>query len=642
MNYKRIKKQFKSHKNISKLTSLVLAGLLTVSLAACTSTSAGESSTGQAETSAASTDLTSSGSADTNASAEVTSVAYVDTSDLFTDRDLDPSYEEADSVSIILSDSGTTCKSKAVSIDGRTITISDKGIYVISGSLSDGQIIIDADDEKVQLILNGVSISSSSSAAIYVKQADKVFITLSEGTENILSTTGEYVAIDDNSIDAVIYSKDDLVLNGEGILNISNGYGHGIVSKDDLKITSGSYNITASSCGLSGKDSLLIADGTFVIEAGTDCLHSSNDEDESLGSIVIENGSFTLSAGSDAIDGSGTVQIDNGSFVISAEDDAVHSDTTTIIKGGNIFVSKCYEGLEGNAVIINDGVINITATDDGINAAGGNDNSGFGPSGGKDSFRSDSSASYIQINGGNITINSSGDGVDANGSLYVTGGYTFVNGSTDNGNGALDYDTNGVISGGTFIALGASGMAMNFSESSQGSILVNLSSSYSASDQITLSDESGNEIISITAAKKGNSVLISSPDITSDGKYTLTAGDTSTQISMDGSNIYGSVFSFGGGGFGGGPGGNFGSGFGGDTNGRPGGGFGGNPPDGFENFDGERPDFPDNFDGEKPDFPDNFDGEKPDFSTDFNGDKFDFSNGFNGEKPEFPDDSNDK
>ncbi len=560
MNYKKI---------IHRTGALLLSGLLATSLAACAAgtgesgnilnthtesissgavnSSGSGSGSGSADSSDSGSETSSESSSSENGVSDVavTQTSYIDTTDLFSNRDLDPSYDSKDASTIKLSDSGSSSDSKSVKTNGSVITITGEGIYVLSGSLSDGQIVVDADDAKVQLVLDGVSVSSSSSAAIYVKNADKVFITLAEGSKNSLATTGEYVAIDENNIDAVIYAKDDIVLNGSGSLTVSNGYGHGIVGKDDIKVTGGTYKITASSSGINAKDSLRICGGSFTINAGTDALHASNDEDDSLGYIYINGGTFELSASSDAIDGSSVVQIDDGDFSINAGDDGIHCDLTTVINGGEINVLKSYEGIEGTKVIVNGGNINVYASDDGLNAAGGNDGSGFGPMGG-DMFRTTSSDSYIMIGGGRLYINSDGDGVDANGALYVTGGYTRVDGPVNSGNGALDYDSEGTISGGTFIALGSSGMAMNFNSAEQGSILVN-AGSFSAGDKIKLTDANGNVLLETEAVKTGNSILISSGDLNAVETYTLTVGSTVTEIDMAGNAIYGSGPGFGGG-----------------------------------------------------------------------------------------------
>lgn len=260
--------------------------------------------------------------------------------DMFTDRDLDVGYEESDSVKISLSDDSTTVSSGSsdnsstddtvdgVTVDGNVITITSGGTYIISGTLSEGQLVVDADDEKVQLVLDNADITCATSAAIYVKSAGKTFITLAEGSENILMNTAGFEAIDDNNIDAVIFSKDDLTLNGSGTLTINSENGHGIVSKDDLKITGGTYNITAASHALSGKDSVRIAAGTFNLVSGKDGIHSENADDSSKGYVYIAGGEFTIDSTGDGIDASNIVQIDDGTFDITAGGGAENSTKT--------------------------------------------------------------------------------------------------------------------------------------------------------------------------------------------------------------------------------------------------------------------------------------------------------------------------
>lgn len=250
--------------------------------------------------------------------------------DMFTDRDLDVGYEESDSVKISLSDDSTTVSSGSsdnsstddtvdgVTVDGNVITITSGGTYIISGTLTEGQLVVDSDDEKVQLVLDNADITCATSAAIYVKSAGKTFITLAEGSENILMNTAEFETIDDNNIDAVIFSQDDLALNGSGTLTINSENGHGIVSKDDLKITGGTYNITAASHALSGKDSVRIAAGTFNLVSGKDGIHSENSDDSSKGYVYIAGGEFTVDSTGDGIDASNIVQIDDGTFDITA------------------------------------------------------------------------------------------------------------------------------------------------------------------------------------------------------------------------------------------------------------------------------------------------------------------------------------
>lgn len=215
-----------------------------------------------------------------------------------------------------------------VSISGNIITITKEGTYVLSGALSEGQIVVDADSVKVQLVLDNADITCASSAAIYVKNANKAFITLAEGSENILMNTAEYEAIDDNNIDAVIFSKDDLTLNGKGTLTINSEYGHGIVSKDDLKLVGGTYNITAENHALSGKDSVRIAEGTYNLTSGKDGIHSENADDDEKGFVYIASGDFTIESTGDGIDASYVVQIDDGAFDITAGGGAENATKT--------------------------------------------------------------------------------------------------------------------------------------------------------------------------------------------------------------------------------------------------------------------------------------------------------------------------
>lgn len=290
--------------------------------------------------------------------------------DMFTDRDLDVGYEESDSVKISLSDDSTTVSSGSsdnsstddtvdgVTVDGNVITITSGGTYIISGTLTEGQLVVDADDEKVQLVLDNADITCATSAAIYVKSAGKTFITLAEGSENILMNTAEFEAIDDNNIDAVIFSKDDLALNGSGTLTINSENGHGIVSKDDLKITGGTYNITAASHALSGKDSVRIAAGTFNLVSGKDGIHSENADDSSKGYVYIAGGEFTIDSTGDGIDASNIVQIDGGTFDITAGGGVENSTKTHEDnmmggpgggKGPQMGEAPSGKGLDGNA-----------------------------------------------------------------------------------------------------------------------------------------------------------------------------------------------------------------------------------------------------------------------------------------------------
>ena len=324
--------------------------------------------------------------------------ALLDAGELFTSRDLEQSADLSEAQTLTVS-------------DGQQITISSEGGYVLRGSAKNATVIVDADSSaKVQLVLDGLSITNDDFPCIYVKSADKVFLTTL--SDSSLSVTGTFVSDGDTNTDAVIFSKDDLTLNGTGTLTVSST-DNGVSSKDDLKVTGGSYIISASSKCLEGKDSICIAGGDFSLTAGSDGLHAENDEDESLGYIYIGGGSFSVSANDDGIHGTAFVQIDGGSLQIAAA-----------------------EGIEGSFVQINDGTISIQSWDDGINAA---NKSGAYPV-------------CVEINGGDISIAMSAgdtDGIDANGSIAVNGGSISITGSS-----GFDYDGTAQLNGGTVVVNG--------------------------------------------------------------------------------------------------------------------------------------------------------------------------------------------
>lgn len=460
-----------------------------------------------------------SGSSEIGQMESAESVSMVDPSDMFTERDLEIGYDEETSAQITLYGESASSHSDAVQISGSTVTITEEGTYILSGTLNDGMIVVSADHtDKVQLVLDNVEVTSSTSAAIYVLEADKVFITTASGSENTLVNGGKYVAIDDNNIDAVIFSKSDLTLNGAGTLIIDAGAGHGVVSKDDLVLASGTYEITAASQGVSGKDSIRVATGTYTITSGKDGIHAENIDDTSQGFLYIAGGTFIIISEGDGISTSAYLQIEEGSFMITtgkgsasvtmttdtmnfgqqgdlqyetaaaagedstsqkgikadgaltitggsfvtdtvddsihaggdiliaggefnlqSGDDAMHSDAAVTIENGTFAISYCYEGIEGLSITINDGTFDIISVDDGINAAGGTDSSGFGGARpGQEQFAASSDSSII-INGGEFVIVSTGDCLDSNGALTINGGTLDLtcNGS---GNTALDCD----------------------------------------------------------------------------------------------------------------------------------------------------------------------------------------------------------
>ena len=549
--------------NKNAAAAVVMSGALVMAaLAGC----------GQTGTAGSSADVSSNGAYITTAVSENQKNIELTDSNVdinFTDRDKSSEYDESSAVKITLNGSSAVVSGSGVNISGSTVTITSAGTYIISGSLSDGQIVIAASDsDKVQLVLNNAEINCNISAAVYVKSADKVFVTLPAGTTNSLGGGTEYVQTDDNTVDGVIFSKSDLTLNGTGTLKIDADYRHGIVTKDTLCITGGTYVIDAVKTCLAGKDGIKILDGSFTLTAGSKGLNSGNDDDAKAGSIYIAGGTFTIKSEDDSIHADGSCIIAGGTYTIAAGDDGIHANYDTVITDGSITITDSYEGIEGRRITVSGGTINLTASDDGINAATGGSSDeqqmpggqkgefgGFGRQKGADvqsqemqmpqdgqqpqEMQAPASRSasdddvYVKITGGTITVNAGGDGIDSNGNLYITGGTVYVAGPTSNGDGALDYEEEASITGGTLIAAGSSGMAQGMgSNSTQCSMLVNLSETIAAGSVISLKDSSGNVLISWTSPKQFSSVVISTAELAQGSTYALVTGDTQTDVTL--------------------------------------------------------------------------------------------------------------
>ncbi len=341
-------------------------------------------------------DKTSSENTD---SAEVKQLSNNTQETTFTERDLEQTADTSEAQNITVA-------------DNKTIDITDEGVYTINGSAENCTIRVNADDSaKVQLVLDGVDIENEDFPAIYVLSADKLFITTTD-TDNTLTVSGQFTADGDNNTDAVIYSKDDIVLNGTGTLNVTSNYGNGITCKDDMKITGGTYNIKAALDAFEANDTISVYDGNFNITTNKDGFHCENDEAE--GSITISDGTFTINGGSDGIQACAVLQIDGGDFNITAA-----------------------EGLEATYIVINDGNITIDASDDGINAV----------------TNTNAYETAIVFNGGNINVSvgqGDTDAIDSNGSIYVNGGTINITAQMS----SFDYDRTAEFNGGTIIVNG--------------------------------------------------------------------------------------------------------------------------------------------------------------------------------------------
>lgn len=610
---------------MKKCLSIVLALLLVLSLLAGCGNNSTSGNNNQNGNNNSNNDGTVTFGGDENSNSNPIDVDFSQTDeDMFTDRDSKTEFDASKAVAIKLNGATATASSNSVKISGSTVTITEEATYVISGTLSDGMIVVDAPETaKLQLVFNGISITKTTSAALYIIEADKVLVTLADGTENTLANGGTFTAIDDNNVDGAVYSKQDLTFNGTGSLTVTSPAGHGIVCKDDLVFTGGTYTVNSASHGLDANDSVRIANASFEIDAGKDVIHCENTDDTSKGfiyissgtvngeaegdgiaagaylqieggsfdllvgggaengskassgnyggfmggghggmrpggnqsstttttdtvsmkglkaanSILISGGTFKLDSADDSIHSDISVTINGGTFEIASGDDAVHAEETLTVTAGNFNITESYEGLEALNIKIMGGDIMLVASDDGLNAAGGTDSSGT--TGGRDGMFGEgiggmgggmsSGNGSIVISGGNLYINSSGDGLDANGTLEITGGYTVVVGPTQGDTATLDYDKSGIITGGTFIGTGASGMAQSFSDSEQGVVAIRVGNQ-SAGTKIVLKDKSGQTIIEHTPELSFAVVILSSPEITKGETYSVTVGSQSGEF----------------------------------------------------------------------------------------------------------------
>ena len=723
--------------NYRKLTAALIAGTITCfSVAGCSMP--WDSAKPDTKTETVTSTQSGSSSEDVNTSSVTYSESDSDISIELDENDINTSWNESECTKIELTQTSANINGSGAAVENNKVTITEAGTYVLSGTLTDGCIDVNVSGKgTVRLILNGVNITSSTTAPFIVEDAKKVVVTLADGTTNTF-TDSTRVAADDEDYSAAVYSKADLTFNGNGTLNINAGYRNGIKSTDDLKIVSGTYNITSNEDGIVGKDLLAVKTGTFNITSGQDGMKSTYDKDDTKGNIIIDDGTFNITASTDGIQSehilringgefniktgngyqastkssnsqpgnmggntttttqtqdedsmkglkagtiikvtggtyiidsqddavhtNGNMYIDNGKYTINTGNDAFHADTQLVINGGTIDIQNSYEGIESLEIIINGGDINVTASDDGINASGGSSDSadaqqqgmsdnnrpgnkdnndsnmnlgqpgvmmdgnqsdngtmggngnnmgqlqgapdenqsdngimggnsdnmgqsqgspdgsqsgngvmggngnnmgqpqgvpdgnksGNGMMGGNSDnmgqlqgmpdnnqsgnmggFGNSDSIATMTINGGNLFVNASGDGLDANGSIYINGGTVIICGPTSDGDTAIDFDSACEIKGGTVMAFGSSGMLETPTSAENGTCIVTSFSSVSAGTQYTLTDSTGKTILSYTPSKAYASAIVYSADISTGNTYTVNAGSVSQSITVN-------------------------------------------------------------------------------------------------------------
>ncbi|GAB7103120.1 carbohydrate-binding domain-containing protein [Streptomyces phaeofaciens JCM 4814] len=558
--------------------ALASAALACAALVGCSSGGSAEAG-GSAESSAAST-----AAAGTDGTQSADTVLAADEEA----HDGDPG-DVSDAVEITLKGAASVA-GEGADVDGSTVTITSGGTYRISGTLTDGRLVVDAADATVTLVLDGARISSSKGAAVAATAVDRLVVVLADGSTNTLSDAGSYA--DGAEADAALFSAGDLTVAGGGTLTVKGNGNDGIVSKDGLVVASGTVTVTAADDGIRGKDYLVVEDGEITVTAGGDGLKADNEEDADAGYVSVEGGTLDLTAGGDGVaaatdlvvtggrltvgsgGGSGTRPADDisakglksgiitvlegGTVAVDASDDAVHSDGAVHLAGatvsaasgddgvhaegdlvvdrGTVKVTRASEGIEGGNIVVGGGSVSVVSSDDGVNASGSSGSSaarGGGPGGGGGG---ESVGDYrLTVTGGTLLIDAEGDGLDSNGTAEITGGTVVVNGPQQGGNGALDVNGSFTVSGGTLLAAGSSGMAVAPDEdSAQGWLSATLDSSVPAGTTLHVVDADGKVVATYVTAKQIQNVVYSSSAIESGAEYQVWSGGSAATESTGG------------------------------------------------------------------------------------------------------------
>ncbi len=465
----------------------------------------------------------------------------------------DYTWDAASEVAVSLAD-GASAGGSGVTVDGDVVTITRAGTYRLGGSLTDGQLAVQTEDEGVvRLVLDGVDVTSSTGAALAVLDAAKVVVILEAGSANALADAATYVfpSPDVDEPNAALFSAADLTIAGDGTLAVNGRYNDGIASKDGLIVAGGAITVDAVDDGIRGKDYLVVTGGTLDVTAGGDALKADNEEDAALGYVTIAGGTVSLDAATDGIDAWSAATIDAGTLAIAAGDDAIHAETRVEVNGGTIDISRSYEGLEGTEIVITGGDISLVAEDDGLNVAGGVDGSGWtdeggfaaapggpggrGGAGGGPGGETAIEGYFAEISGGTLVIDAGGDGLDSNGSATVTGGTIVVNGPLTNREGALDVNGDFLVSGAVLVAAGSVGMDETPSAASaQGTLHLVFDSLVSAGTVVRIQASDGTAIATFRASKDFQSLVVSTPAVVAGIAYDVLTGGSASGESLGG------------------------------------------------------------------------------------------------------------
>ena len=452
--------------------------------------------------------------ADANTQATTTktsTTSTTQTASYFEASDLTATYDESKASKISLQGTTATVSGDGVTVNGSTVEITKAGTYIVEGTASKVQLKVAAGKaDDVQIVFKNATLKNTE-APLLVDTAKKVILTLADGTKNEVSDEST------STVKGAIYSDSDLTINGKGSLTVNGAASNAIKSKDGIRIVDATVTTTAKKHGIAANDFVNVSGATLNLTADEDGIHSDNDDDVLLGNIYLVNTTITVNAGDDGINASNTMLID---------------------EGATIDVQKSEEGLEARLIHQVGGTITVKSSDDGLNAKDWTLESSEEQGPGQQTKKVKSEATNaknldqagdvkIVIDGGTLTVDAEGDGLDANGSIEINGGTVVVNGPTSGANAALDYDDNATLNGGTVLFVDNGQMTMGFgSDSSQAFLMASVQGT--AGTTVEVVDSSGKTVASLKAFKSFSTVLISSPDIKDGEKYTIKVGSNST------------------------------------------------------------------------------------------------------------------
>ncbi|WP_238382305.1 carbohydrate-binding domain-containing protein [Rothia dentocariosa] len=549
------------------LAALALTGCSTTSNALASGTTAADSSVGTTATTSSAT-ATDTAASSSSFSTNVKSGEKLDVDTHYSEQDL--SWDISSETAIDLSNPTAT---DGVTVEDGTLTITKAGTYKLSGEYQ-GQIKVEtADSDAVRLVLDNANITNSSGAALNVVNADEVILYSASGTTNTISDGADYTATGEDDPDAVVYSKADLTIAGEGTLKVNGNHEDGIHTSDGLVIASGTLEVNAANTGIKGKDYVDILGGTINVTAQQDGIKSTNDTDEGQGWTRLSNGTVTVNAGDDGFKASRVVEISGGSLTVEQSDEGIEAQYINV-SGGDVNVTSADDGMNASLKTSDsestDSSANTSDTADqqqnnqqqgslpggqqngasnqqqqgtgqppampGGNAQDGtsqNGTTGTGqqgmgqppqggmPGGGGGTFEVVDAA--INVSGGNITVNAEGDGIDSNGVTTLSGGTLIVNGPSQGGNAALDTNGDLLLNGATVLSGSTADMfEAPSTNSTSGYLKLTNSSGFEQGSTVQVADSSGKVVANYKVTKSNvQLVLVSSSSIVKGQSYTV-------------------------------------------------------------------------------------------------------------------------